>query len=113
MRTRRPRRSLQRTCIGCRRVTHPDELVRLTWTGSDLAIGRGLPGRGAWLCRSDDGCLERAVRRGAIGRALRVTTPTLDLDALRARLSAASPPGKAVSARHVDSTLNTDPQGSR
>ncbi len=36
-----------------------------------LAVGRTLPGRGAWLCRDAPGCLERAERRRALGRALR------------------------------------------
>jgi predicted RNA-binding protein YlxR (DUF448 family) len=106
-----PTRSPRRTCIGCRRVTHPDELVRLRWTGSDLAVGRG-PGRGAWLCRTTDGCLERAVRRGAVERALRVTIPNLDLADLRARLTAASPPGTVDGAR-TGPDPTEEPQGSR
>jgi len=110
--TGRPTRSPRRTCIGCRRVTHPDELVRLTWTGSELSVGAG-PGRGAWLCRTSEECLERAVRRGAVERALRASIPNLDLAALRARLTAASPPGTADGARVVSPTRTVDPQGSR
>ena len=107
-----PTRSPRRTCIGCRRVTHPDELVRLRWTGSDLAVGRG-PGRGAWLCRTTGGCLERAVRRGAVERALRVTIPNLDLAVLRARLTAASPPGTVDGARTPGPDHIEEAQGSR
>jgi hypothetical protein len=36
-----------------------------------LAVGRSLPGRGAWLCKGSVGCAERAARRGAFPRALR------------------------------------------
>ena len=35
------------------------------------AVGRRLPGRGAWLCAGSPSCLEAAVRRDALGRALR------------------------------------------
>jgi predicted RNA-binding protein YlxR (DUF448 family) len=36
-----------------------------------LAVGRSLPGRGAWLCRSSPGCIDRAAGRHAFSRALR------------------------------------------
>jgi len=36
-----------------------------------LAVGDGLPGRGAWLCRTSAGCLGRALRHKAFSRALR------------------------------------------
>ena len=40
--------------------------------GGQLAIGRSLAGRGAWLCRASViPCLDAAVRRKALGRALR------------------------------------------
>ncbi|MDQ5973806.1 MAG: uncharacterized protein QG661_1015 [Actinomycetota bacterium] len=48
--------------------------------------GRRLPGRGAHL-HPDPGCLERALRRRAFDRALRVPGP-LDLAALRDAISA-------------------------
>ena len=35
-----------------------------------LAVGRTLPGRGAWLHRSRE-CLEMALQKGAFSRALR------------------------------------------
>ncbi|WP_139025881.1 YlxR family protein [Gordonia neofelifaecis] len=66
-----------RTCIGCRRRDQASHLVRLvavrgTDSAAEVAIDeRGrLPGRGAWLHRSDD-CLSLAVRRNAFGTALR------------------------------------------
>ncbi len=36
-----------------------------------LAVGRALPGRGAWLCAESEHCLDLARRRRAFGRALR------------------------------------------
>jgi predicted RNA-binding protein YlxR (DUF448 family) len=66
------RRVPLRTCVGCRRVTTPDELVRLVADAEGrVLVGRTLPGRGAWLCRGSRGCLEAALRRGKLARALR------------------------------------------
>ena len=36
-----------------------------------LAVGRTLPGRGAWLCRGSTTCVETALKRRAFDRALR------------------------------------------
>jgi hypothetical protein len=54
-----------------------------------------------------------AVRRGAVERALRVTIPNLDLAVLRARLTAASPPGTVDGARTAGPDQTEEPQGSR
>ncbi|MGH9099257.1 MAG: DUF448 domain-containing protein, partial [Acidimicrobiales bacterium] len=43
-------------------------MVRLP--GGSLAMGRTLPGRGAWFCRGSTRCLERASQRRALERAL-------------------------------------------
>jgi predicted RNA-binding protein YlxR (DUF448 family) len=56
--------------------------VRISVQGGMLRLGRGLPGRGAWLCR-DPRCLEAAVRRGAVARALRTSVSPEMLDELR------------------------------
>lgn len=61
----------RRTCVGCRRTAHPDELVRVVRSGDGgLAVGRHLPGRGAWIC-PEGACVEQARRRRAFSRALR------------------------------------------
>ena len=76
-----------RTCIGCRRRELAVELLRVV----AVATGHGgfavtvdtagnLPGRGAWL-HPDQRCLRAAIRRRAIGRALRITGP-LDTSAV-------------------------------
>jgi predicted RNA-binding protein YlxR (DUF448 family) len=78
----------QRTCVGCGRVAGKHELLRVALApGSEpLAVldrhGR-LEGRGAYLCRGEDGarprpeCLAEAIRRRGFARALR-TKVTLD-----------------------------------
>jgi predicted RNA-binding protein YlxR (DUF448 family) len=56
-------------------------------TDGRLAIGPG-PGRGAWLCAEPDTarCLDQAVSRGALGRALRSELTKVELAELHAKL---------------------------
>jgi uncharacterized protein len=78
-----------RTCVGCRRAGDPATLVRVSLDADGRPrLGRG-PGRGAWLCRAPDplDCLDTALRRHALDRALRATVAPPDLTALRARLA--------------------------
>ncbi|MGI8939692.1 MAG: YlxR family protein [Iamia sp.] len=64
-------RGPRRTCVGCRRTAHPDELIRVVRTpDGGLDVGRDQPGRGAWLCPAA-ACLAEAGRRRAFARALR------------------------------------------
>ena len=47
-------------------------MVRVVRLGDgSLAVGRTLPGRGAWLCRGSPACVEVAQKRRAFERALR------------------------------------------
>ncbi|WP_402467813.1 YlxR family protein [Isoptericola aurantiacus] len=83
-----------RTCVGCRGRDLRSDLLRLVLAPSGDRAGdqprvvadvRGcLPGRGAWLHR-DLACLDLAVRRRAVPRALRAAGP-LDLAEVRAYL---------------------------
>jgi predicted RNA-binding protein YlxR (DUF448 family) len=67
-----------RTCVGCRRRSAKNELLRVV--ADDLGAGLEVvpdpkgraPGRGAHLHPSTD-CLELALRRRAFAKALRVT----------------------------------------
>jgi predicted RNA-binding protein YlxR (DUF448 family) len=69
-----------RTCVGCRGRAAKADLLRLAWRDGVLIDERQIaPGRGAYLHRSVD-CLELAVRRRSVGRALRV--PAIDPVAL-------------------------------
>jgi uncharacterized protein len=70
--------------VGCRRKAPADELVRVVRRpDGTLAVGRALPGRGAWLCAGSPGCAERAERRRAFDRALRTTVAPMAVAALR------------------------------
>lgn len=61
-----------RTCIGCRRTAGRPDLVRLVWDPAREAVvvdrRQVLPGRGCYL---HPGCGGAAVKRRAVGRALR------------------------------------------
>ncbi|MEU4315835.1 YlxR family protein [Nocardia sp. NPDC024068] len=84
-----------RTCVGCRKREPATELLRIVACGRTIgddadAVAivpdprRRLPGRGAWL-HPESACLRSAVRRRAIGRALRVSGH-LDISALEQHL---------------------------
>ena len=51
--------------------------------GGDLAVGRDLPGRGAWLCAGSVACVDAAGRRRAFARALRADVGAEAVVALR------------------------------
>jgi len=73
-----------RSCIGCRRKAPQDELTRIArHPDGSLAVGRRLPGRGAWLCAGSLPCFELAVRRRAFGKALRTTVDEQDVERVR------------------------------
>jgi predicted RNA-binding protein YlxR (DUF448 family) len=69
-------------------VAGPDRLVRVVATpGGGLAVGRTLPGRGAWFCAGSASCVEAAARRKAFDRALRTTIRSEAVDELRSSLA--------------------------
>lgn len=87
-----------RTCVACRRSVSQRELIRLVIAQDAVQVdpSGSHPGRGAYLCALAR-CVEVALRcdGAAIRRALRLGhrlqpdqgRVTLDVDALRARLS--------------------------
>lgn len=67
-----------RTCVGCRERSAKSELLRLAWNGAlVIDVRQVMPGRGAYLHR-DQKCLELAIRRRSVARALRVASVGLD-----------------------------------
>ncbi len=74
-----------RTCLGCREREARSVLVRVVLKDGHAVIDPSgtAPGRGAWLHPSG-ACLELAVKRKAIGRALRA--PQADASALVPRM---------------------------
>ncbi|MGN6694575.1 MAG: YlxR family protein [Aquihabitans sp.] len=81
-------RSPLRTCVGCRSVRPQQELVRIARSGDGtLAVGRTLPGRGAWLCLDSPPCLDLAVRRGGFARSFRSPVGSAAVAALRSAMA--------------------------
>src|SRR5207248_8656568 len=77
-----------RTCIGCRRTAPPGELERVVRRpDGTLTIGRGLPGRGAWLCAGSLSCVDLAARKRAFSRALRAEITPEAVTGLRAAVA--------------------------
>ena len=76
----------QRTCIGCREAAGKRGLVRLV-RGAEggLAVespGQRLPGRGAYL-HHNRSCWEHALEGATIGKALRMSPKSGDIEGLR------------------------------
>ncbi len=68
-------------------MAEPSQLVRVVRTSTgELAVGRSLAGRGAWLCEGSARCVDLAERRKAFGRALRASVEASAVASLRARL---------------------------
>jgi uncharacterized protein len=71
--------SVIRTCVGCGTRAAKSDLLRIVAAGGEVVADPAArrPGRGAYLHPSLE-CLERARRRRAIPRALRVLGPLAD-----------------------------------
>jgi predicted RNA-binding protein YlxR (DUF448 family) len=81
-------REPERTCIGCGAKAPQRTLVRLGIEGERVIVDadKTAGGRGAWL-HPGSKCLEKAVRRRALGRALRRTDLAWDAGQLQAELT--------------------------
>ncbi len=79
-----------RTCVGCRQTEDQARLVRLAATASGVQVSRTAPGRGAWL-HPGAGCGESALRRRAVGRALRTIPDAAQLAAVLSQVDAQVP----------------------
>jgi uncharacterized protein len=78
------RTEARRTCVGCRAVRAQSRLIRLEAadSGGVLLNPRRRRARGAYLCPAPP-CLERALARGALSRALRRAGRELEPAGLR------------------------------
>ena len=73
------RQAPQRTCVGCRETFPQQQLLRIAAKGPggvSLDLTQKMPGRGAYLCYSEE-CLEKAKKRQSLQRALRCPLPEI------------------------------------
>ena len=76
-----------RTCVGCGQKAGQPALVRLRAAEGAVVVDRARSGgRGAWL-HPAAACLDRAVKRRALPRALRADGVRADVEALRVELT--------------------------
>ncbi|MBQ7245891.1 MAG: YlxR family protein [Firmicutes bacterium] len=62
-----------RRCIGCMESKPQIELVRIVLDAANSAVldeSGNMPGRGAYICKSQD-CIEKAIKKRAFSRAFR------------------------------------------
>lgn len=79
-----------RQCVGCREMRPKRELVRVVRSPEgEISVDlRGKKsGRGAYVCR-DGGCLKKAIKSRALGRAFGVEVPEEIYETLRAQMEA-------------------------
>ena len=70
-----------------------DEMVRVVrLSDGSLEVGRSVPGRGAWLCRTSSDCVDLAVSRKSFERALRGPVSTEQMEKVRTALKLGSGP---------------------
>ena len=97
-------RQPQRTCVVCRSTTAKRALHRIVRSPAG-AVGYDptgkAPGRGAYLC-GQPACLEAALRRGSIQRALKVTDTAAVGGAVEALRSALGSEAAAPERRSSD-----------
>jgi predicted RNA-binding protein YlxR (DUF448 family) len=93
-------------------VAEPQQFDRVVVTPDGrLALGRTLPGRGAWLCAGSLACFDAAARSNAFSRALRTPVGSEAAASLRAtlvnraRMSTAQPPASTDDAHVEQQTL--------
>jgi predicted RNA-binding protein YlxR (DUF448 family) len=97
----------QRTCVVCRSTTAKRALHRIVRSPAG-AVGYDstgkAPGRGAYLC-GQAACLEAALRRGSIQRALKVTDTAAvggAIEALRSALEIKAAAPRRRSSNHEE-----------
>lgn len=88
-------------CVGCRERGDKARLVRLVWRdGVVVDEAQTAPGRGAYLHRRGD-CLSAALKRRAVGRALRV--PGADSGVTKETIGAYLAPEQEITSRNPGS----------
>lgn len=79
----------QRMCVGCQEMKPKRELIRVVRTPEEEIVldptGKK-SGRGAYICPQQE-CLEKALKRKALGKALNTVIPPEIIEALQQELA--------------------------
>ena len=84
-----PKKIPMRQCLGCREMKQKRELIRVVRSpeGEISLDSKGKkPGRGAYVCRSED-CLKRAVKTKALSRAFGMEVPAEIMEAMNEQMT--------------------------
>ncbi|MBO4881055.1 MAG: YlxR family protein [Firmicutes bacterium] len=78
----------ERRCIGCMTSRPKQELIRIVADADGLHIDPSgkMPGRGAYLCRSEE-CARLAVKKNAFGRNLKAEVTRQEAEALAEQIA--------------------------
>lgn len=91
----KPKKVPMRMCVGCREMKPKRELIRVVrapdGTVSLDPVGKK-PGRGAYVCRSED-CLKRAIKQKQLERQLEVQLTAEVAQQLQETIASLSPDG--------------------
>jgi predicted RNA-binding protein YlxR (DUF448 family) len=73
-----------RRCIACGVSKPQAELIRFTYSGSELKVdeNKKSEGRGCYLCK-DSECIERALKRNAFARSLKTGISSEEIENIR------------------------------
>ena len=77
-----------RRCIGCMESKEKQYLVRIAGYENEVTLdltGRA-KGRGAYLCKGSESCLEKAYKKRALERSLRMQVTEEQKEAISAKL---------------------------
>src|SRR5512146_2681561 len=79
----------ERTCIGCRSLFPKDEVVRLLAGPEGVIIDyrEKINGRAAYVCPKKE-CIQKALTKEVLGKALRLKVRPPDVETFRTRLVA-------------------------
>ncbi len=74
----------ERTCVGCRTQAPRSAMLRIVRGAERVTVDASgsAPGRGAWVHREGD-CIDRALGKGGLARALRTGLGAGELGRLR------------------------------
>ena len=77
-----------RTCIGCRKKSHPRELLRISRhpeKGVIVVESGAAPGRSAYLCRTAE-CIEAGLSKSRLSRSLKTPLSPNEIEAIQKEL---------------------------